>query len=731
MTDRLAGPHRRRINRRLTGALSLVFAATGALADDSQPVPLAPIDIQGAGVESAYAPVEGYVAERSATATKTDIPLIESPQSVSVIGREQIEDRGADTLTEAVEYAPGVDTDDSVNNDVIDSNGIRIRGFSAADATYRDGTRLFAGLPYDAPIEAYGVERIEVLRGPASVLYGQGQPGGIINLVTKRPTDTPLHEIGLEMGTFHHKQLKGDVSEALDDAGRWRYRLTGLVQDSGTPIDYIDDDRVYLAPALSWTPSAGTELTLLARYQKSESDYYWTGFPLAGTKRPNPTTGERIPRDRYIGEPGLGGYDSEIWEVGYLFEHLINDHLSFEQNVRYRQIDYDVVDVFRNYFTADPFNADLTTLERDIRVRYDDADTLTADQRLLADVELGGIDHSLLVGFDYKSLDYDSRTSGFLRLSNQAPVPDLDLYDPDYTQSFAIPEATNRNATDANQYGLYVQDHMKFAERWALTVGARQDWVDERSLGADKNDQDELTWRAGLVYLADNGLAPYVSYSESFVPQYGVNEVTGESLDPISGEQYEAGIRYRPDGWNASFELAAFEITRQNETVALPSNPTIQSQIGETRSRGAEASAQLDLSAGLKAIASYTYNEVEVVEAGGSQTTNGNRVPDRPDHLAKLWLDYSFQQPTLDGLGVGAGLRYTSSSYADAANESRYPSATLVDAAIRYQFDDVTLQLSGRNIFDEVKLYCDGAQATSFCNYGVPRSVVGSLTYRW
>ena len=222
-------------------------------------------------------------------------------------------------------------------------------------------------------------------------------------------------------------------------------------------------------------------------------------------------------------------------------------------------------------------------------------------------------------------------------------------------------------------------------------------------------------------------------------PSFDHRHVRGRNVDqvgqPVAGapvtssnaSQRGPGYHWttNPDG------VAAFEITRQNETVALPSNPTVQSQIGETRSRGAEASAQIDLARGLKAIASYTYNEVEVVEAGGSQTTNGNRVPDRPDHLAKLWVDYSFQQPALDGLGLGAGLRYTSSSFADAANEARYPSATLVDAAIRYRFDDVTLQLSGRNVFDEVKLYCNGSQATSFCNYGVPRSVVGSLSYRW
>ena len=305
MHDRNSRFGLRNADIRIASALALAMAASATGAQTSTtPTSLAPIDVEGGRIKSADAPVEGYVAERSATATKTDIPLIESPQSITVIGRDQIEDRGADTLAEAVEYAPGVNTANSVNNDVIDSNGIQIRGFSAADATYRDGTRLFAGLPYDAPIEAYGVERLEVLRGPASVLYGQGQPGGIINLVTKQPTDTPLREIGLEMGTFHHKQLKADVSDRLDSEGKWRYRLTGLVQESGTPIDYIDDDRLYIAPALSWTPSARTELTLLARYQKTESDYYWTGFPLAGTKRPNPTTAGVFPKIAISASPG-------------------------------------------------------------------------------------------------------------------------------------------------------------------------------------------------------------------------------------------------------------------------------------------------------------------------------------------------------------------------------------------------------------------------------------------
>lgn len=717
--------------RHMKYGLALTIAATWpALAqtdDDTRAATLAPIDVEGAGVSPADGPVEGYVADRSLTATKTDIPLIESPQSISVIGRAQMEDRGADALTEAVEYSPGITVLNRNNNEVIDDIGIVVRGFQARDSIYRDGSRNYSGLPYDAPTETYGLERVEVLRGPSSVLYGQGDPGGIINLVTKRPTAAPLREFGAEFGSYHHKQLTGDISDKLDENGHWRYRLTGLMQDSETDYDYGFNDRIYVAPALSWTPNDRTSLTLLSHYQKNEATYRWTGFPLEGTKRDSEYG--RIPSDRYIGIPGEDGYNSEVYSVGYLFEQLIGDRFTFRQNVRYREIKYDVTDIFRNYAVADPVSDDLRTLSRSMRLRRDDGTTVTADNQFVTEFDHGAFEHQLLVGFDYKHIDYDSRGTSFT--DPTADIPPLDLYDPDYTQDFTRPTGFTPRSTDANQYGLYLQDHVRFADRWALTVGARQDWVDEKTTDADKTDQHDLTWRAGLVYLADNGLAPYVSYSESFSPQYGVNDFTGQKYDPITGEQYEAGLRYRPSGFDATFSIAAFEINRQNELVSDPLQPTIQTQIGETRSRGIELGAEADLATGLSAIASYTYNEVEVVEAGGDRATNGKRVVDRPDHLAKLWLNYDFQAPTLAGLGVGAGVRYTSSSFANADNTARFPSATLVDAAVRYDFDNVRLQVSANNLLDEVKLYCYGSDPNSLCDFGTSRNVVGSITYRW
>lgn len=712
---------------------------------DTPKAELAPIAVEGAmTVPTARDPVDGYVAERSETATKIDVPLIETPQSISVISREQIEDRGADDLTEAVTYSPGIYRQNSINSRVIDSFSLDIRGFSARDAIFRDGTRIFAGLPYDAPVETYGVERIEVLRGPASVLYGQGQPGGLINLVTKQPTAAPLREFGLEMGTYHHKQLTGDISDTLDDQGRWRYRLTGLWQQSETYVDYVNDDHLYLAPALSWEPSERTRLTLLAHYQDYDTRYPWTAFPRFATKQAGPYG--KVDDSLYIGEPALDSYQSHEWAAGYLFEHDFGDRWRFRQNLRYRDITYDRRDTFRLYgsgfFGPGPNyigGPDDRTIERAQRVDLSDAHTTTIDNQLQSEWQHGRFQHTLLAGVDYKTLSLDSRQSHSALTGSSTvptfPAPGLDIYDPEYGRLDSLPPATDRHSTDADQVGLYIQDHIKFDDRWVVSIGGRQDWVSEKTDDADDNDQDEFSVRAGVVYLADNGLAPYASYSEAFVPQYGQNDFSGQKYEPITGRQYEFGLRYRPPGLNLSATAALFEITRENEIVQNPANPTNpqdQIQVGETRSRGGELGLVADLTNHLKAIASYTYQEVEVVDGGGTGATNGKQLIDKPKHLAKLWLDYSFTGGPLAGLGLGGGVRYNGSAYANADNSYEYPSVTLVDAAVRYDLTDtVRLQATAHNLLDKRSIYCSGRDPRDTCTFGTPREIIGSVTYRW
>ena len=714
----------------LLGASGTAVAADG---DDSGSVSkLSPIDVVGSA-ERADGPVEGYLAGRSDTGTKTGAPIIETPQSLSVVTREQLEDRGAIDLVEGVAYTPGISIQNRASQSVIDSFSIRLRGFSAQDATFRDGTQLQAGLAYDAPLEIYGVERIEVLRGPASVLYGQGQPGGLINLVTKKPTDEPLHEFGMQLGSDNHRRVFADVSDALDDEGDWRYRLTGMWQEPDSHIDFVNDDRIYLAPSLRWQPSEATRWTLLARYQVNETRYPWSAFPRAGTKEPGPNG--QVPDNRYIGEPGFDRYDAETVGFGSILEQQLTDWLAFEQNLRYRRVRYDVLDVFRNYFGT-YIDDELRTLQdRGIRARFDDGETVTADNRLVARLDHGALAHTLLAGVDYKTLTLDSRNSGFLTI--EGPAAELDLFDPVYGRDFTPPQPEDftTTRTEADQSGLYLQEHVRIADRLVLNLGGRYDSVSERSGDAAEGDQSELSLRAGAVYLFDGGWAPYVSYSESFAPEYGRNPVSGADYDPISGEQIEAGLRWRPPGVGLSVSVAAFDILRSNELEQNPDNPgnpQDQVQVGETSSRGAELEVLADLATGLQLTGGYTWQQVEVKEAGASGTTEGKRLTDRPEHLASLWLDYSVVGGALDGLGLGAGVRYTGTSFSDAANTIKQPVATLVDAAVRYQLNpQIGLQLSVTNLLDEQPIYCSGREPTSTCDYGVPRELLGTLTYRW
>ena len=717
--------HRRHHCYRQFAFLALACTGVGAAAQgttgEKQLPNLAPVTITSER-ERPDGPVEGYVARRSGSATKTDIPLIESPQSISVISRDQMEDRGSQGLTEAVTYSPGIYTDNRASSSVIDSNNTEIRGFSAADATYRNGTQRQAGLPYDSPVEVYGLERIEILRGPASMLYGQGQPGGVINMVSKQPTAEPFAEVGIEYGSDNHRQLTGDVSDALNSEGTLRYRLTGLVQESDSHIDYVNDDRVYVAPALTWEPDADTRLTLLAHYQKNETRYPWSAFPREGTKEPSEHG--RIPDSRYIGEPSFDRYDAEEQSVEMLLEQQLTDSIAFHQNLRYRTIEYDVLDTFRDYF-GPYLQPDGRTLNRDNRARFDEGDTLTSDTRFIIDANTGPVDHQFLVGVDYKTLTYDTRDSGFMNGLDKT----LDLYDPNYGGDFSTPSSFETSRTEADQLGVYVQDHLKFGQRWVATLGSRYDDVSEET-DSGSEDQSEFSHRAGLVYLAPGGFAPYASYSESFSPQYGSDSVTGESYDPVTASQYEAGLRYQPDDQLLSASIAAFRIERDNELVEDPNNSTRSIQIGETRSEGVELGLNAELTGGWKGTLAYTYQNVEVVESGGEGATNGKQLSEKPQHLAKAWIDYTVQNGRLQGLGIGTGVRYTGTSWADADNTIKYPASTQVDASVSYDLADTSFQLSVNNLFDEQPIYCSGRSADSICEYGVPRSIVASITHQ-
>ncbi|MCO7517001.1 TonB-dependent siderophore receptor [Pseudomonas guariconensis] len=722
------------IARALSGTgLVLQVTPGGILTLDRQrtdQVNLGEVMIDATAAEQAWGPVSGYVATRSATGTKSDSALLEVPQTVNVVTRDQMQAQGAQNVTEAVRYTPGVVAsfgDSDSRNDVLQSRGFFLR--------YNlNGSRLPYGA-YSAAmmrIEPYGLERIEVLKGPASVLYGQNTPGGLANLVSKRPTFSPVHEIQLQAGSNDRTQGAFDFGDGLDEDGTLAYRLTGLLRDSQGEVDHGYDKREFIAPALTWQPSEDTRLTLLSHYQKDRSISDYVALPADASLHAG--ANGRLPRNRYLGEPGFDGYEREQFSLGYLLEHRLNDVWSLQQNLQVNRVQVDN--------SASPgylLSADGRELSRVATRGEGQARSVTVDTFAQADFTTGRLGHRFLAGVDYLSL-----TDEYQFASGLYATP-LDIYAPRYGQ--AVPELIPRidYHQQREQTGLYLQDQIRL-DNWLLTLGARQDWVwtrTESGLAGEnrsKQREDKPTGRIGLAYLFDNGLAPYLSYSTSFEPLDGT-DFSGRPFKPMTGEQYEVGVKYQPPGSNAFVTLSAFELTQENITTPDP-DPThvgFNVQTGEARVRGLELDAKASLHERLDLLASYAYMDSRVTKANTAadgSSLKGNELVQVPAHQASLWLDHTLGDGLLQGAGIGFGARYMSKAYGDAANTLEMPGRTLFDASLHYdlgkadgRLDGAELRLSANNLFD--KRYVAFCQNALQCYYGQRRTLLATLTYRW
>lgn len=699
--------------RPLAALIASLCLAPAALAQ--QPEPQLPEIRVRAQPERGRA--EGYVAPASTTGTKSDIPLIETPQSISVITRERMDDQKVQTVDDALRYSAGVVPQHFGFDHRIDA--AKIRGFEvrATGGFYLDGMRLPAINFNVWHTEPYSLERVEVLRGPASVLYGQNRPGGLVNEISKRPPLAALREVELSLGSFDRRQLAADLGGPLDSEGKWLYRLTALGRDSGTQVDFVRDDRRLLAPALTWRPSSDTTLTLLATVQEDRLGSSFAFLPAQGTLLSNPNG--RIPRNRFTGEPAFEQVDFAQQSVGYVLEHRLNGVWTVRHNLRYGRQESDWKTVFPLGLAADS-----RTLNRGAFTVDGTVDAFTVDNQAQAKFATGRLAHTLLFGVDYLRHKSDDRL-GF------GAAPSLDAFSPVYGQPVATPPLFLDALQTQTQAGIYVQDHIRL-DKWVFSLGGRQDRTKSatRNRLADtetRQADDEFTYRAGVVYLSDRGIAPYASYTESFEP-LGGTDFAGNPFKPSRGKQYEAGVKYQPPGSGAFATLSVFELTLENALTRDPANAFFSVQTGEQRSRGIELEAVADLSRSLKLFASYTYTDTEVTRS--NDVDLGKAFPAVPRHMASLWADYTLRAGALAGLGLGAGLRYAARSAADPANSADNPSYTLVDAALRYDLDrHWRVALNAANLTDRQYVLCSGLVST--CNYGQARTVIASARYQW
>ncbi len=694
----------------MTASLAMagpIWAQDAATGDTTQ---LQTIVVDGKTAR-AVGPDATIVAKNSATGTKTDTPVIDVPASVSVITQKELELRHVDSLQQAVAYTSSVSADEFGSDDRYDY--MRIRGFDQTTlGTYRDG--LAARIPAwftASRLEPYGLQRVEVLKGSTSTLFGLNGPGGLVNAITKRPQYEKHGEVYTSYGDGT-KEIGTDFGGPLDADGVWSYRLTALAKDGDQGWDYSKDDRMYVAPALTIKPEEGTSLTILTDYYKRDGSVA-RGFP----------SGVDVDIDTFLGEPDFNHFNTEQTDIGYQFEHEFNESLTFRSNARYTHLSLDYAEVYGA--STDP------TVDRSAFTVDGMSNRYAFDNQLQYDTSWSGIDSKTLLGVDYT----DDNTDETIYTGS---ADWIDINNPVYCGLSCI-HLGSTPSTDwrvrQKALGIYAQEQLTFDDRWIVTLGGRWDHVntvaDYLTTGAQDDDTaSAFTKRIGLTYKFTPELAAYANYSESFQPLVtptGNGLSVGGSLKPQDGEQYEVGVKYQPDGFDALFTAAVFDLTQTN----VPSNisSTEQRQIGEVRVRGLELEGKAAISDNLNLTLAYSYWDSEILEDGIGGNI-GNRPQRVPRHLASAWIDYTFLGDGERGdLTVGGGVRYVGQSYGDDANTASVDGYAVFDAMASYKVTkDVTLSVNATNLFDK-KYVSTAYYGTDY--YGDRRKVVGTLKYTW
>ncbi|WP_254604859.1 TonB-dependent siderophore receptor [Acetobacter syzygii] len=727
-------------------------------------ITLGPVRVGGTVVhENPTGPGVGYVATTTMAGTKTDTPIIEIPNSVYVITKKQMEDQQPQNIREALRYTPGIYSEPtgtagngypgSTGNS---SSGILQRGFSTLQ--FIDGLQtnsLSAG-------ETAFLERVETVNGPASVMYGQTSPGGMIGMSLKKPTDKPLHEVSVGFGNWGRYETTVDLSDKITKSGNLKYRIAAIGDTQGTQTDYVNYHRVGVLPSITWDIDKKTSLTFLGSYIYTPGNgTYSSGYPLYGTLINNGRS--RLARSTFLGEPNWNIQSDKSAMFEYLFSHTFNKYIKFEQTFRWEKSSLD------NKTLSLSGSDDEETVERTPLVQNYQSDTIGMDARFSGKLNTGPISHTWVVGSDFRKYDiqlayqYDY-TQGDNIINTYNPVYGS------YTRCFGFTAACKDfggiSSFDRFQEGVYFQDQIKW-KGLSILIGGRNDWVNtDNNIHTENNlatnparitgsehrygPQSAFTWRAGIVYHFNFGLAPYFSYSTSFLPQNGFS-ATGNIFSPLTGKQLEAGIKYEVPHTDVLLTAAAYHIDEDHYLITDPNNTNSSADAGRVTSKGFELSAHANITKNLRFLASYTYTDARysstnltsslisvsggVISRGSTVSQKGKYLQTVPRNMASAFLDYTFTLPSLEGFGVNGGVRYIGFTYSDAVNSLKIPDYVLFDIGAHYDFGrrfpilkGLHAQLSISNLTNK---YYITSCATSACYIGQGRRVYGNLTYNW
>ncbi len=691
----------------VTDETTVAIERPGQQGDDGA-MALGPIMIEGQS-ESAYGPVDGYLATRSATATKMDVPIIDTPASIQVVPRAVIEDQGATRLADVVRNVSSVQ--------VSGANGGRsdlflIRGF-AARRIARDGFLSPSSFGDAAQLGLANVERVEVLKGPPSILYGPAGPGGLVNIITKKPQPEPRYSLTGRAGSFDFYRGDVDLNQPLTEDGKLLARLNASYENADSFRDhFINSERIQVAPSLRWVPTSRTTVDLDLEYydRRHQFDY---GVIAVDGKAP------ALPRERFLGEE-KDRVDSDEIRIQASVDHGLNDDWSLRALVRFSDTNATPTQSFPLGLEADG-----RTLNRRFFVFNQDYQNYALQANLTGKFETGPLEHQLLFGAD----------SNFTRFESEARAADLDpidIFDPVYGATPGPLSAPGTQDRRIDFYGVYLQDLISFGDHWKLLLGGRFDTAKTRFDRNDVNVTDKwdqaFSPRAGLVYQPIDDISIYASYTTSFLPPLSGASFDGEEFEPEEGEQFEIGVKRDWFDGRLSTTLAAYQLTRSNVSTADPQNPTFSIQVGEQRSRGVEFDVAGELAPGWNVIGSLAYLDAEVTK--DNTLPVGNQLVNAPNWSGSLWATYAFQGSPLRGLEIGGGVFVVGDRKADFANQVDVDGYARVDLFARYEINDnISLALNIENLFD--KKYVEGVDDPNFVDVGAPRSVFGTVQVKF
>lgn len=697
-------------------ALALAGLQTALAAEDT-------VVITSTTAETATSPTAGYRVKTSTGATKTDQPLITTGQAVSVVTRQQMEDQQVSNFNEALAYTPGVFSNLGGGASRFDT--IALRGFHGGDVDnlFLDGMRLMSdgGSHNILQIDPWFIERVDVIKGPSSSLYGQSIPGGLVNLTSKRPQFASQGHLRLSAGTQSTKGAAFDYTDAINN--QWAWRLTGITRNTDTQYDNTREERYAISPSLLWQPDEDTWLLVRAYLQKDPSGGYHGSVPLEGSVYAH--NNNKLSNNFNEGDP-QDGYQRRQQLYSVEFDHYFNEVWSVHSSGSYTHSNANLDQVYNAsvYPTSSPWIGNSNWLNRAYVGSQTSLNAWSTDNRLQADFSTGEINHTVTLGAEYHRFRND-----ILTLAGTASP--LNPFTGETEQTGHEVNYEDENNRRYYQSGIYLQDDLEW-NRWHVTLSGRYDRVVSKQVSDTQNtsyrrSDDKISGRASLLYAFENGLSPYLSYSQALTPSI-LPGATGELLPPASAEQYEGGLKYQPVGSADMYSIAIYDLTQKDVSQRDENvSPAVYFATGNVHSQGVELEARNQITPRLSTIAGYNWSRVKFENSLGDK--NGNTPLLSPDQMASFWAHYQFDY----GISAGAGVRYIGKQWADDQNTTRLPSVTLLDAMVKADLGTwnsslkgAFVQLNASNLTD--REYVAGCYTTN-CYWGAERSVVATVGY--